>query len=1138
MDTAENTQHHFRSSVMRPSNLPRPGTISSGIGLTEMNESQHNARAHPSMIPPPASKIGSLNSAMKRDVPKPAELPAQKYQKALDERKTLAQKAGEYPTKSSRVAAGASGIVRARSVKGQTLAESMEMASESDPPASTVPWVDAVRIVLWVAGHLSSILRFILRSAFRNNPPSSIIQKLLVAYSLRYGHGGSDEPDEGCTLHLPRPHHPSRPSACHSTYLRSISGKVQMWLGLQHGSDSAYRGIQLLLDAEMRHDESHRTSECDDDDTGDRDELRCLKDPNNIRPRNAPMTSRYNTGGSFSASVGPRGHERSKSSLAHSKSVHGQPLTRNTNPHARPRTAYGHRSEEEFDGPIEQQHGTALHSQRLKFPRPFDFQPTKIRLANPTSQMNSQREVSLSSQFGALSIKDDTSITSTQNEDQVVFSRANSVSSMSTSTSTAQVITRASRRPVMGAPELSPKKRQASHMTDPATPSPDPKRARAMMDVLEESFNMMIKDSISPARSPSPSRQNFLTKDSNLTQFTGWDVEDRLGGMEAQFKQVKETMDVMVSDKQLMDERVEMYKKRISELESEREKLEDRNGNLQNEIDSMRDQMQKLTIESETAKRSQKYELEDEARKHRHELDELRRELKDETQRTEKSHREALDALERHFKAELEEERNQKSREIQDLRTRLGHEQQDLHATLEKKDREAADLRAVVETLKSDLDRERTLKKGLEASISELGASNVTLEAKINSLKSHVEFLESDSKAQSDSFANMEAKLQEALKAAEVAKEKLIKEEMERRVLFNKYQELKGNIRVMCRVRPVLSESEGTPAKVTFPDEKTSAEIALQTQEVNSFGDVSTKNINFEFDRVFDPTAQNQDVFDEISQLVQSALDGYNVCIFCYGQTGSGKTHTMSSADGMIPRATHMIYDTVTKLKEKQWTYKMEGSFIEVYNEELNDLLTPNGRESDGGKVRKLEIRHDDVRKQTTVLNCKTVSLDSADTVEVMLAEAQNNRSVAATKANERSSRSHSVFILKLSGFNSATGERCEGTLNLVDLAGSERLKHSQAEGARMKETQNINKSLSCLGDVIEALGKKSGHVPYRNSKLTHLLQYSLGGNSKTLMFVMVSPLEAHLKETVTSLRFATKVHNTHIGTAKATKKA
>ncbi|CRK45438.1 hypothetical protein BN1723_006604 [Verticillium longisporum] len=383
----------------------------------------------------------------------------------------------------------------------------------------------------------------------------------------------------------------------------------------------------------------------------------------------------------------------------------------------------------------------------------------------------------------------------------------------------------------------------------------------------------------------------------------------------------------------------------------------------------------------------------------------------------------------------------------------------------------------------------------------------------------------------------MEAKLQEALLAADEARHKLIKEETERRILFNKYQELKGNIRVMCRVRPMLGQGEGEGAKITFPDDRTSAEIALQgAEETTAMGRVSRKNFNFEFDRVFAPAALNQDVFDEISQLVQSALDGYNVCIFCYGQTGSGKTHTMSSEDGMIPRATHMIYDTITKLKEKSWTYTMEGSFIEVYNEELNDLLTPHGRESDG-KGKRLEIRHDEARKQTTVAHCKTVALDSADKVEAMLAQAQSNRSVAATKSNERSSRSHSVFILKLVGHNASTGERCEGTLNLVDLAGSERLKQSGAEGERMKETQSINKSLSCLGDVIEALGRGSGHVPYRNSKLTHLLQYSLGGNSKTLMFVMVSPLETHLKETLTSLRFATKVHNTHIGTAKATKK-
>jgi kinesin family protein C1 len=529
-----------------------------------------------------------------------------------------------------------------------------------------------------------------------------------------------------------------------------------------------------------------------------------------------------------------------------------------------------------------------------------------------------------------------------------------------------------------------------------------------------------------------------------------------------------------------------------------------------------------MILQMEAEQRSHKYELEDKLREHKHEVDEIRREFKDEVDQLKRAHREALEAMERHYRAELADEQTQKSRELQELRTRLGAEQQDLSLELLKKEREIQEMRSQVEALRSDLDREQTIKGTLQQQIAEMTTTNMTLEDRMRGLRAKIDFLESDNKQQSDSYAAMESRLQEALRIAEEARQKLIKEETERRVLFNKYQELKGNIRVMCRVRPVLDSSEGDEAKIAFPDVKTSTQIDVTgPEERSSLGVISRKVIPFEFDRVFSPSVQNEEVFGEISQLVQSALDGYNVCIFCYGQTGSGKTYTMSSTDGMIPRATHMIYDTITQLAEKSWTYTMEGSFVEVYNEELYDLLSP-GRESDGRK--KLEIRHDEARKQTTVLNCKTVALDSPDKVETMLKQAQNNRSVAATKANERSSRSHSVFILKLVGENSATNERCEGTLNLVDLAGSERLKHSQAEGDRMKETQNINKSLACLGDVIEALGRGSAHIPYRNSKLTHLLQYSLGGNSKTLMFVMVSPLEAHLKETITSLRFATKV--------------
>lgn len=537
----------------------------------------------------------------------------------------------------------------------------------------------------------------------------------------------------------------------------------------------------------------------------------------------------------------------------------------------------------------------------------------------------------------------------------------------------------------------------------------------------------------------------------------------------------------------------------------------------------MRQQLQSLTLDLEQERRSYKYELEDKAREHRSELDQLRRTLEDQTDRLSRQHQEELDALKRHYRAELEDEKLQASREVEELRSKLGSEQDGLNLALHNKDREIQSTRAEMDVLSADLDRERVQKTHLQKQIDDLIGTNTSLEGTVRSLQAQVHFLESDSKQQSDSFAEMEARMQEALIAADEARQKLIKEETERRALFNKYQELKGNIRVMCRVRPVLEDSEGTAAELEFPDDKTSAQIYVKgPEERNALGKTSSKTYPFEFDRVFTPQIHNEEVFDEIAQLVQSALDGYNVCIFCYGQTGSGKTYTMSSADGMIPRATKMIYDTVNKLKEKSWTYTMEGNFVEVYNEEVHDLLTP-AKEADG--KRKPEIRHDEARKTTTVVNCKSVTLDSEDTVEQMLKHAQNNRSVAATKANERSSRSHSVFILKLTGENSATHERCEGTLNLVDLAGSERLKHSGAEGDRMKETQNINKSLTCLGDVIEALGKGNGHIPYRNSQLTYLLKNSLGGNSKTLMFVMVSPLEAHLKETLTSLRFATKVN-------------
>jgi len=559
----------------------------------------------------------------------------------------------------------------------------------------------------------------------------------------------------------------------------------------------------------------------------------------------------------------------------------------------------------------------------------------------------------------------------------------------------------------------------------------------------------------------------------------------------------------------------------VAELESIRIELSTSNKMLQSDLDAMRQKADMVQTKLLTATsslddqiRSHRLEIDETRRENRNEVDQLRRDNAVEVDRLLRLHREELRELEsraakqledrvreleRRNDATLDEERSRRLREVQDLESRIASESNNLDLALQKKDREIQSMKGDLDNVRAELVREQALKDGAQNSLDELkknfqqsGAETTTtiqtLENTVASLRARIHFLESGSKAQSDSFAEMEARLQEAVRSAEVSKQKLIKEETLRRILFNQVQELKGNIRVMCRVRPAFNNgTENEVAKLTYTDtDKEAKELEiLGKEEKSSLGNITRKSHSFTFDRVFGPESKNQEVFEEISQLVQSALDGYNVCIFCYGQTGSGKTHTMSSADGMIPRATHQIYETATNLKEKGWTYTMEGSFVEVYNEEIHDLL---GNSKDLDK-KKHEIRHDEQKKQTIVTGLKTVTLDSPDTVETILKQAANNRSVAATKSNERSSRSHSVFILKLVGRNSTTKETSEGTLNLVDLAGSERLKQSGAEGDRMKETQNINKSLSCLGDVIAALGqgKDGAHIPYRNSKVRYL---------------------------------------------------
>ena len=543
----------------------------------------------------------------------------------------------------------------------------------------------------------------------------------------------------------------------------------------------------------------------------------------------------------------------------------------------------------------------------------------------------------------------------------------------------------------------------------------------------------------------------------------------------------------------------------VTELEQMRLQLSTANHAMSVELEDVKTKYSSTTIALEEAKRTRNIEMDDLGRRHRNEMedardehrketeklrrerqdeqDRWRREAQEELERLQRQRREDLAEQERNLKSELEDERSKRLRDVQELTTQFAVQRQTADIDISQKDRDIQSARAELEETKASLDRSNAMVDSLKDKVAESATNILSLDASMKAMKAKIDFLESDNQQQSQAFADLNQKMQDAVDRASEAHDKLRAEETLRRKLHNQVQELKGNIRVFCRVRPTLEE-DSEAAKIGFPDCDTdSKEVAIQGPDQKSaLGNITASTNAFSFDRVFSPTSQNAEIFDEISQLVQSALDGYNVCIFCYGQTGSGKTHTMSSVDGMIPRAVNQIYETAQGLEEKGWKYSMEGSFIEVYNETLNDLL---GKAEDWEK-KKHEIRQDTAKCKTIVTDVTTVELDSPSRVNSILEKASRNRSVAATKANSRSSRSHSVFILKLIGQNSITGERSEGTLNLVDLAGSERLSHSGATGDRMKETQHINKSLSCLGDVISALGqgKEGGHVPYRNSKV------------------------------------------------------
>ena len=283
----------------------------------------------------------------------------------------------------------------------------------------------------------------------------------------------------------------------------------------------------------------------------------------------------------------------------------------------------------------------------------------------------------------------------------------------------------------------------------------------------------------------------------------------------------------------------------------------------------------------------------------------------------------------------------------------------------------------------------------------------------------------------------------------------------------------------------------------------------------------------WEFDKVFDFGARQEAVYAEVSGLVTSVLDGYKVCIFAYGQTGAGKTYTMNGPEGdrgVNTRALAELF-AASAARGAEVRDEITVSVLEIYNETIRDLLA-----EDVG-ARKLEVRRGERGMHVPGLTSRRV--ERPDEVLELFARAEQNRSSAATHMNAQSSRSHLMLSVYVDSTNVLTGDRSYGKMHLVDLAGSERIHKSGATGKALREAQNINKSLSALGDVIMSRAQKNSHVPFRNSVLTHLLQDSLSADAKTLMIVCISPAIYNAEESFSSLNFAARVKTVELGRAQ-----
>lgn len=647
--------------------------------------------------------------------------------------------------------------------------------------------------------------------------------------------------------------------------------------------------------------------------------------------------------------------------------------------------------------------------------------------------------------------------------------------------------------------------------------------------------------------------------------------------------------------RQTLESRLGREKEQLAREKLERERMEQMSGDLEREILALQDKIQSELEEKERIKTQSKAHA-DETRLLRAAIAEAQAlaaeqaaaRARAESKAQELSHemRSKLTDLERVLE---DEKRNKQAAEAEaaarrtesdKLKSELGRLEQTLHIKVSDLNRqrrasmlrhEAAQAAAAaarhaaeqeVSRLKADEEKAARKQAELQASIV---SERERREQDAKELALRLAAQKQELARQAEAMRAM----QESLRALE---EKRRQDELARRSLHDRIQDLMGHVRVYCRLRPISSDAApGSAATYTSRVVDGHGVLAVTQPTKSVSGQRRDRMLTFAFDRVLPGTATQADVFAHVQQLVTSSMDGFDVTLFAYGQTGSGKTYTMfgppgadittSNMRGVIPRTVEHIFDTIEKAKERHWEYELAVSMLEIYKDTIHDLFSskpkptatstrdqmtkrprsprprarsPRARSRKGASSAAtsspLETNNQphrivvDKKGRVRVTGLQRMPVSSAAELHALTRSAAELATRASTAMNVRSSRSHTVFQLHIHGRHRDAKESVESALTLVDLAGSERIAKSGAKGERLAEAKAINTSLSLLGLCVRSLADKSTHVPFRNSKLTYLLHGALSGTGKTAVIVNVASEAEHLSESLCTLRFADKL--------------